>query len=265
MLHYTTYEHTESTEWVIFIHGAGGSSSIWYRQLKSFKEQYNVLLIDLRGHGRSKFPSSFKDVKNYSFSFIAKDVIEVVDHLKIKSSHFVGISLGTIVIRQIAETRPDLVQSMILAGAILKLNIQSQVLMKLGYLLKGVLPYMVLYKLFAFVILPKRAHQPSRNLFVREARKLYRKEFLRWYKLTSEVNGRLRIFREKKINIPTLFIMGDEDHMFLPSIRSFVNLNKASFLEVVPNCGHVVNVQAPTEFNVLSLAFLNKNSSQNIA
>ena len=56
MLHYTTYLKDKSAPWVTFIHGAGGSSSIWYKQVRDFKSDYNVLLIDLRGHGKSKKP-----------------------------------------------------------------------------------------------------------------------------------------------------------------------------------------------------------------
>jgi pimeloyl-ACP methyl ester carboxylesterase len=39
-----------------FVHGAGGSSSIWFKQIRDFQKQYNVLLLDLRGHGESKPP-----------------------------------------------------------------------------------------------------------------------------------------------------------------------------------------------------------------
>ena len=40
-------------DWVVFVHGAGGSSSIWYKQVRDFREHFNVLLIDLRGHPAS--------------------------------------------------------------------------------------------------------------------------------------------------------------------------------------------------------------------
>ena len=46
------------------MHGAGGSSSIWYKQLRAFKENFNVLLIDLRGHGKSKKPI-YENLKKY--------------------------------------------------------------------------------------------------------------------------------------------------------------------------------------------------------
>lgn len=256
MLNYYTYLHENSKEWVTFVHGAGGSSSIWYKQLRDFKKNFNVLILDLRGHGNSK--PSLKDTfkVKYTFESITQDIVEVVDFLKIKSSHFVGISLGTILIRNLAEKRPDLVKSMIMGGAILKMNFRSQILMKLGNTFKSIVPYMLLYKLFAFIIMPKKNHKKSRLLFVNEAKKLYQKEFIRWFKLTSEINPLLRFFRAKDIEIPTLYIMGSEDHLFLPSIKKMVDKHFQSTLHIIANCGHVVNVEAPEIFNTKSIRFI---------
>jgi len=256
MLNYYTYLHEDSKEWVTFVHGAGGSSSIWYKQLRDFKKKFNVLILDLRGHGNSK--PSLKDAfkVQYTFESITQDIVEVVDFLSIKTSHFVGISLGTILIRNLAEKRPDLVKSMIMGGAILKMNFRSQVLMKLGNTFKSVVPYMLLYKLFAFIIMPKKNHKKSRLLFVNEAKKLYQKEFIRWFKLTSEINPLLRFFRAKDIEIPTLYIMGSEDHLFLPSIKQMVNKHIQSTLHIIENCGHVVNVEKSETFNAESIGFI---------
>ncbi|MFL2598998.1 MAG: alpha/beta fold hydrolase [Flavobacteriaceae bacterium] len=51
MLKYSIYKNKDSSNWVTFIHGAGGSSSIWYKQIRTFSKKFNLLLIDLRGHG----------------------------------------------------------------------------------------------------------------------------------------------------------------------------------------------------------------------
>ena len=67
---------------------------------------------------------------------------------RLKSSHFIGISLGTILIRQLAENHPERVSSMIMGGAIMKLNIRSQILMRLGNIVKSVIPYLWLYRFF---------------------------------------------------------------------------------------------------------------------
>jgi|TARA_R110001592_G_scaffold71389_6_gene218310 pimeloyl-ACP methyl ester carboxylesterase len=256
LLNYYSYPHTTSKEWVTFVHGAGGSSSIWYKQIRDFKKHFNVLILDLRGHGNSK--PKFKDTFNpkYTFDSITNDIVEVIEHLKIKKSHFIGISLGTILIRNLAEKRPELVKSMIMGGAIIKLNFRSRVLIKVGVVFKSVVPYMLLYKLFAFIIMPRKNHKKSRLLFVNEAKKLYQKEFIRWFKLTSEINPLLRFFRTKDINIPTFYIMGAEDHLFLPSIKNIVSKHLTSSLFVIENCGHVVNVEQPQTFNHQTIRFI---------
>lgn len=248
ILSHTLYTHGADAPWVTFVHGAGGSSSIWYKQLRDFKKHFNVLLIDLRGHGRSK-GLSFEHLKHYSFDSIGDDVIAVLNHLKIAKSHFVGISLGTIIIREITERFPERTQSMILGGAVMKLNVRGQLLMRMGALLKSVIPYLLLYRFFAFIIMPRKTHRESRNLFINEAKKLYQKEFKRWFTLVSEVNPLLKLFRIKDAGVPTLYIMGGEDHMFLPSITKLVENHASSTLFVVPQCGHVVNVEQPEVFN----------------
>lgn len=258
MLHYTTYEHPTSTEWVTFVHGAGGSSSIWFKQVRAFQQQYNVLLVDLRGHGRSKLPMP-KDIKRYNFDFITEDVMQVLDHLHIEKTHLVGISLGTIIIREMAESYPDRVQSMIMGGAVMQLNLRGKILMRLGVWFKNVIPYLILYKFFAFVIMPKRNHKESRSLFVREAKKLYQKEFIRWFKLAADINQRLKWFRLQDADIPTLYLMGEEDHMFLPSVRLLAQQHESAQLAVVANSGHVVNVEQPEVFNRTALDFLQQH------
>jgi len=234
VLNHTTYLHKTATQWVTFVHGAGGSSTIWFKQIRSFRAQFNVLVLDLRGHGNSK--PLLKDAfnKKYTFDSITNDIVEVINHLKIEKSHYVGISLGTILIRNLAEKHPDRVQSMIMGGAIMKLNFRSQVLMKLGVVFKSVVPYMLLYKFFAFVIMPRKNHKNSRLL----------------------INPLLRFFRAKDIKIPTLYVMGEEDHLFLPSIKSIVTKHIQSSLFVVKNCGHVVNVEQPDLFNNETIKFI---------
>ena len=129
--------------------------------------------------------------------------------------------------------------------------------MKIGNIFKSVVPYMLLYKFFAFIIMPKKNHKKSRLLFINEAKKLYQKEFIRWFKLTTEINPLLRFFRTKDIKIPTLYLMGSEDHLFLPSIKNIVTKHLTSSLFVVDDCGHVVNVEQPKIFNNQTIKFIN--------
>ena len=95
MLYSKSFIHRENTEWVVFVHGAGGSSSIWHKQLKDFCEKHNVLVLDLRGHGKSQ-KLERSQTKKYSFELIASDVIELLDQKGIRKAHFVGVSLGSL-------------------------------------------------------------------------------------------------------------------------------------------------------------------------
>jgi len=249
LLSYSVYKNKSSIKWVTFIHGAGGSSSIWFRQIRAFKKEFNVLLIDLSGHGKSKSRFKEQSKQGYTFDLITKDIKDVLTHLNVKSSHFIGVSLGSIIVRDLAENHPKLVESLVLAGAILKFNIRSNFLMRFGNFFRSLVPYIMLYKLFAFIIMPKKNHKESRSLLVEECKKLYQKEFKRWFTLVSEVNPLLALFRIKDSGIPTLYVMGEEDHMFLPSITKLVRNHVSSTLYIIPECGHVVNVERPQIFN----------------
>jgi pimeloyl-ACP methyl ester carboxylesterase len=264
LLNYTTYIHQDSKVWVTFVHGAGGSSSIWHKQLREFRKKFNILLLDLRGHGNSA--PNLKEAFNekYTFEAITDDIVEVIDHLKINKSHFIGISLGTILIRNLAEKHPEKVEGLVMGGAIMKLNFRSRLLMGLGNIFKSVVPYLWLYRFFAFIIMPNSNHRESRILFVREAKKLCQKEFLRWFKLTSEINPLLRLFRSNDIKIPTLYVMGGEDYLFLPSVKKMVHTHENSSLLLIEHCGHVVNVEQPEIFNRLVINYISDLSWESI-
>ncbi|MEA9429402.1 alpha/beta fold hydrolase, partial [Aeromonas caviae] len=91
MLYHKTFELGPDRDWVVFVHGAGGSSSIWFKQLRAYREHFNVLLLDLRGHGQSNQLQQV--VKgHYSFRAVTEDILRLLDHLRIPHAHFVGSS-----------------------------------------------------------------------------------------------------------------------------------------------------------------------------
>lgn len=259
LLFHKTFLHPSSNQWVVFVHGAGGSSSIWFKQVKEYKRHFNLLLIDLRGHGKSN--QLFRDLiaNRYTFKAVTLDILKVLDHLKIRSAHFVGMSLGTIIVRNIAELALPRVQSMVLGGAVTRLDIRSQVLVKLGNLCKHIVPYMWLYRLFAYIVMPQSAQKESRSLFIREAKKLCQKEFKRWFILTADVNPMMKYFKERELAIPTLYLMGERDYMFIQPVKEMVAAHSLSQLHQIEDCGHVCNVEKPEEFNSLSITFIKQH------
>ena len=262
VLYHKVFFHSDDAEWVVFVHGAGGSSNIWFKQLRAYKSHFNLLLIDLRGHGRSQHRMEEWAREQYSFREIGQEVMDVLDFRGIEKAHFVGISLGTILIRMIGEDFPDRVKSMIMGGAIIRLNLRSQILVWAGRMVKRFVPFMWIYKLCAWIIMPRSRHKESRSLFVNEAKKVARKEFMRWFKLTNQLNPLLKFFREKDLGIPTLYLMGDEDHMFLPGVRQVVAWHRNAWLEIIRQSGHVCNVDQPDDFNRISIDFIRKIAGQ---
>jgi pimeloyl-ACP methyl ester carboxylesterase len=256
MLHYRTYDLDPAADWVVLVHGAGGSSSIWFRQLRAYRTSFNVLLVDLRGHGESAKLRDGREEAHYTFDALAAEVLEVLDFAGIERAHFVGISLGCLIVRTIAELAPERVRSMVLGGAILRLNLRSRVLVVLGHVVKRFVPFMWLYRLYAWILMPRVGHRESRMIFVREAQKLARQEFLRWFRLTMQLTPLLRLFEERSPDIPTLYLMGDQDHMFLPAVRRAVARQPRAVLSVIRECGHVCNIERPATFNRISIEFM---------
>jgi len=256
MLNFYVHNNENTSKWVTFIHGAGGSSSIWFQQFRAFKNEFNILLIDLSGHGKSESRFDENSKEGYTFEMITGDIVEVLNLLSIKKSHFIGVSLGTIIVRDIADRFPNLVESLVLAGAILKFNIRSNMLMIFGNFLRSIVPYILLYKLEAFIIMPKKNHRESRLLLVKECKKLNQKEFIRWCKLTRGIKKVLKSQRQNDIKTPSLYVMGAEDHLFLPSVRKAVLSFTNAQLCVLENSGHVVNIDQPKPFNDMVIKFL---------
>lgn len=254
MLYHKTFRHKTSQTWVVFIHGAGGSNIVWFRQLREFKKHFNVLLVDLRGHGKSK--KEYTQEEKYKFDEIALDVVKTMDHLKIEKAHLVGISLGCIVIRAIDKLAPGRAESIILGGAITQFNGRMKVLLNVAKLLQSIIPYMWLYKINAWILIPYKKDIESRKLFIREAIQLGEKEFRKWLRMSTEIKSNLHEFLKKEASAPVLYLMGDRDHMFLPMVSNLVKQHFNSKLEIIRNSGHVCNIDQPEIFNEQSIKFI---------
>ena len=257
VLHHIIYRTVDDAPWLVFVHGAGGSSTVWFKQLRAFRDgNFNILMVDLRGHGGSVFFRNWMLREPHKFEEVCQDVVEVMKHYNIPPAHMIGISLGTLVIRKIAEDHPEQVKSLIMGGAIVKFNMRSRFLVWLVHRIKRLMPFIWIYKIYAFILMPKKRHQKSRNLFIRQAKKLYHKEFLRWLTITQQLKPLMKFFRENDTSHPVLYIMGDEDYMFLPSVKIVASRHENARLVVVPDSGHVVNVDQPKYFNKLVRAFV---------
>jgi pimeloyl-ACP methyl ester carboxylesterase len=253
MLKFKTHLNNKNNEWITFLHGFGGSSNIWHKQVRELSKHFNLLFIDLRGHGKSH---NIHLDTNFNLFTACEDIINVLKFLKIKNSHFIGISFGTLLIFKLMETHKKYINKSILAGAITSFNYLTRFLLICVNLLKSILPNMFLYKLFAYIIMPKSNHKESRLIFINEAKVIDRKVFNQWLKLIPDFKKTILYLNPINFNKYILFISGNDDYLFSEDARQFASKNKFLSYYSIKGAGHVVNIDKPSVFNKRVIEYL---------
>jgi pimeloyl-ACP methyl ester carboxylesterase len=111
-IHYTVEGKGEP---VVLIHGLHSSSQLNWRlpgTIKLLAESYQVIALDLRGHGRSGKPEKESD---YGVE-MAEDIVRLLDHLKIEKARVVGYSMGGMIAMKLAVDHPERAKSLVLGG-----------------------------------------------------------------------------------------------------------------------------------------------------
>lgn len=103
------YEIEGSGKTLVFIHGLSESMLYWQFLAAHLKEDYQVLRIDLRGHGQTELGD---DV--ITIDLFADDLKNLLDELKIESVNLVGFSLGGVVALDFAVRYPQMISSLVL-------------------------------------------------------------------------------------------------------------------------------------------------------
>ncbi len=93
---------------LVFVHGLSGSSSAWKRYETAFEDTYNVLSLDLRGHGKSVKPSGSHE---YQLRHFVGDLRDLLDHLGIKQCILISHSFGTLITLEFLLTYQNRVQA----------------------------------------------------------------------------------------------------------------------------------------------------------
>ena len=91
--------HGQGEITLVFVHGWCGDHSYWNSQLPSFKVYYNIVTIDLGGHGRSG-----SNRQDWTIEAFGKDVVAVVEKLDLSKVVLIGHSLGGPVILEAARS-----------------------------------------------------------------------------------------------------------------------------------------------------------------
>ncbi|CAO1623689.1 unnamed protein product [Parajaminaea phylloscopi] len=107
--------HGKGPQKIVLIMGLNNSGFGWLSQVETFArdERYSVLVLDNRGYGNSETPTNIKAA--YKTSEMAKDVLEVCDHLGWTSDrqlHITGVSMGGMISLEVAKQAPQRVASL---------------------------------------------------------------------------------------------------------------------------------------------------------
>ena len=101
----------EHREWVLFLHAAFADHNMFRAQTEYFRDSYNVLTVDVIGHGQSTDTAKGDGIDKMSVWIY--DILKVE---KIEKIHIVGVSLGAVLAQDFANRYPGAVKSLACFG-----------------------------------------------------------------------------------------------------------------------------------------------------
>ncbi len=254
LLNHKIHFLSPDAEWLVFVHGAGGSISTWKRQEHFFAQHFNVLLLDLRDHGNSK--NVHPEYKRYRFSVISDDIKRVLDNYLILKAHFITLSFGSILMQDFSNRYPQYIDKVVFTGAVFSGGLALRGFVYMARFLNLFLSFPTMYRLFSFILMPRKENQFARRLYNSQAKKIAQDEYMKWLGLYREFFKLLKTFSNQMLSFPLLIMMGGNDYLFLKSAKNFGNGQSGTQLITVPNTGHIVNIEQPDTFNKTTLDFL---------
>lgn len=255
LLHYRIYSQdgtiSHERPVMVFLHGLGGSSAIWLRQVHVLRKNYDLVLIDMPSHGKSTVKLSQMEL---SFEAITQKIFAVLEHLEIKKATFIGCSMGTMFVKYILLTRPEAVDKFILIGGMGEYQQWFHTGIRFMIVALPVLPLSTCCQVVARMIIPSKDQEYSRKLFLSCAKHVPKEEMICWLKILDLFPPVQRMYlRKMPVGPKGLYITGVGDQVFRNTMQNEWNILARCVM--LDNCGHVCNVDRPHEVNRLISAF----------
>jgi len=234
------YESHGSGPTIIFAHGAGGNAAIWYNQLAYFKDTHQCIAFDHRAFARS--PADDTSITIPSFR---DDILAIMDELKVDRAHLVGQSMGGYSVLRCALDAPERVNTLTLSctPAGIPIPNPTEAVQNLGSrgaegiqatMSKNTLKSPALVQLYASIQSFNTEFSFDRLSGLRHEEDRVNKEVL------------------SSMKIPTLFISGAEDPLFLPDqLAQLVQYFYDARIEIVKDVAHSPYFEQPNIFNKL--------------
>ncbi len=240
---------TEHPEWVLFLHAAFVNHNMFQSQTAYFQNQYNVLTLDIIGHGNSTDTRKGDSIKGMSGW-----IHEILKKEKIHKVHIVGVSLGAVLAQDFANQYPEAVQSLACFGGYDINNFDPK-------MQKGNSAAQMRMMLKAIFSVKWFAESNKRiSAYTAQAQKDFyemniafpKKSFMYLASLNTMVNTRQTTPRA----YPLLIGCGKHDiPMELDAIEMWKKNEPECKAVILEEAGHCVNMDAPQQFNQTLEAF----------
>lgn len=236
---------------IIFIHGLSGSSSAWIPYEEKFKKNYNIISIDLRGHGKSFRPDKYQD---YSIEKFSEDIYKILVHENITKSIIISHSMGSIVVLEFLKKHQNIVKKVILVSP--SANPSKRFFAKItkpffyfGHIFKNKkIGSHIDYNKF------KNTTDWSIKRMFFDIKNTGVKSFLHSTRHAYNFNAENIL---KTINIPLLIVHGDKDSIFLLSHAKQMQKNiKNSKIKIINNIDHIIVINKQEELIIIIEEFL---------
>jgi len=239
---------------VIFIHGFPFNKSMWNKQVKALKDKCRIITYDIRGHGNSE-PGN----EDYSIELFVKDLLGLMDALKIKKTVLCGLSLGGYIALNAIENYPARFDGLILSDSNCTADTREvkEKRMKAIESIRnsGVEKYAdeSIENLFAPESLTTMESEIAivRGMIVKTSEHSLCKTLLA-LSVRKETCSQLT-----EIMAPVLILVGKEDKITPPAAAQLMHEKiKGSSLHIIEHAGHLSNMENPGEFNSHLIKFI---------
>jgi len=98
---------------IILIHGFGSRKEGFKCQIPALSQRFKVIIFDNRGAGKSE-----RVDEPYTMETLADDIRSLLDFLKIKKTHILGVSMGGLIAQQFVLQYPEYVDKLVLLNTV---------------------------------------------------------------------------------------------------------------------------------------------------
>ncbi len=252
------YEDTGEGQAVLLLHAFPLRGAIWRRQVEALRDGYRLIVPDLRGFGGTDAPPG-----PYSMDQLADDAAALVEYLGVSRVAVVGLSMGGYIAFAFWRRHRDKVAALVLADTRAGADTpEGQASRELNARLaeeQGA-------RAIADKLLPGLVAAGASQAVRDEVRELI-------IAASPEgIAGALRGMAARPdstsdlagIDVPTLVVVGMEDRLTPPAEADAIVAGIAgSYVVLVPDAGHLSNLEQPEAFNNALRAFLDRALAKN--